>query len=78
MAIAAAMSLPAFTGCAGFFPPINNSGGGGGTTTNAVYIANQAAGSIGAFAIGTGKLTAVNNSPVTATYKPLCMVVNPG
>lgn len=77
MAIVASMTFPAFVGCSGFFPPINNSGGGGGTTTNAVYIANQAAGSIGAFAIGAGKLTAVNNSPVTATYKPLCMVVNP-
>ena len=76
MAIAAVLSLPAFTGCAGFFPPINNSGGGG-TTSNAVYIANQAASSIGAFAIGTGTLKAVNNSPVAAGFKPLCMTVNP-
>lgn len=58
------------------FSPINNSGGGG-TTSNAVYIANQAASSIGAFAIGTGKLAAVNGSPLAAGYKPLCMAVNP-
>jgi 6-phosphogluconolactonase len=76
MVIAAAMILPAFTGCSGFFPPLN-SGGGGTTTSNLVYVANQAANSIGAFAIGTGKLTAVNNTPVATTYKPLNMVVNP-
>jgi 6-phosphogluconolactonase len=72
------MTLPAFVGCAGFFPPINNSGGGGGgSTSNLVYVANQAANSIGGFAIGTGKLTAVTNSPVATTYKPTAMVVNP-
>jgi 6-phosphogluconolactonase (cycloisomerase 2 family) len=78
MAVVAAMSLPAFVGCAGFFPPLNNGGGGGGgTTSNVVYVANQAANSIGGFAIGTGKLTAVPNSPVATTYKPTAMVVNP-
>jgi 6-phosphogluconolactonase len=77
---AVAMVLPLFTGCDGFFPPINGGGssGGGGTTGNRVYIANQAASSIGAFAIGTGTLAAVTNSPVATTgYKPLCMVVTP-
>lgn len=76
MAIVAAILLPVFTGCSGFFPPLN-SGGGGTTTNNLVYVANQAANSIGGFAIGAGKLTAVNNSPVATTYKPLNMVVNP-
>jgi 6-phosphogluconolactonase (cycloisomerase 2 family) len=73
------MVLPVFTGCAGFFPPINGSGGsgGGGSTLNRVYVANQAANSIGAFAIGTGTLTAVKNSPVATSYKPLSMVVTP-
>jgi 6-phosphogluconolactonase len=72
------MVLPAFTGCGNFFPPINGSGGsGGGTTANRVYVANQAANSIGAFAIGTGTLAAVNNSPLATTYKPLSMVVTP-
>src|SRR5882757_5809558 len=69
--------LPALTGCASFFPPINNGGGGGGTTSNRVYIANQTANSIGGFAIGTGTLAAVNNSPLATTYKPLSMVVTP-
>src|SRR5437764_12853368 len=68
--------LPLFTGCGDFFPPING-GGGGGTTSNRVYIANQAANSIGAFAIGTGTLAAVNNSPVATSYKPVSMVVTP-
>jgi 6-phosphogluconolactonase (cycloisomerase 2 family) len=73
------MVLPVFTGCGNFFPPINGGGGsgGGGTSGNRVYIANQAASSIGAFAIGTGTLAAVNNSPVATTYKPLSMVVTP-
>lgn len=77
-----ALVLPAFTGCDGFFPPINNGGGsggggGGGVNGNRVYIANQAAGSIGAFTVGTGTLTAVNNSPVVLAYKPISMVVTP-
>jgi 6-phosphogluconolactonase (cycloisomerase 2 family) len=42
-----------------------------------VYVANQAANSIGAFAIGTGTLAAVNNSPLATSYKPLSMVVTP-
>ena len=48
--IAAVMVLPVFTGCGNFFPPINGGGGsgGGGTTLNRVYVANQAANSIGA------------------------------
>jgi 6-phosphogluconolactonase len=72
------MVLPAFTGCSGFFPPINNGGGGGGTTGgNQVYVANQAASSIGGFGIGTGTLTAVSGSPLAAGYKPLSMVVTP-
>ena len=78
VAIAVAMALPVFTGCAGFFPPINGGGsGGGGTTGNLVYIANQGASSIGGFVIGTGTLAAVNGSPLAAGYKPLSMVVNP-
>jgi 6-phosphogluconolactonase len=76
VAVAVAVVLPVFTGCSDFFPPINN--GGGGSTGNRVYVANQTAGSIGAFTIGTtGTLTAVNNSPVAAGYKPLSMVVTP-
>src|SRR5258707_4226873 len=77
--VAGVMVLPAVTGCGDFFPPITSSGGGsgGGSTLNRVYVANQAASSIGAFAIGTGTLAAVNNSPFATSYKPLSMVVTP-
>jgi 6-phosphogluconolactonase len=76
--IAVVLVLPVFTGCSDFFPPINGGGGsGGGTTSNRVYVANQAANSIGGFAIGTGTLAAVNGSPLATTYKPLSMVVTP-
>jgi 6-phosphogluconolactonase (cycloisomerase 2 family) len=71
------MVLPVFTGCGDFFPPVKGGSSGGGTAANRVYVANQAANSIGAFAIGTGTLTAVNNSPVATSYKPLSMVVTP-
>ena len=77
VAVAVAVVLPVFTGCGGFFPPING-GGGGGSTGNRVYIANQSASSIGGFTIGTtGTLTAVTNSPLSVGYKPLSMVVTP-
>jgi 6-phosphogluconolactonase (cycloisomerase 2 family) len=76
--IAVLLALPVFTGCGDFFPPINGGGGsGGGTTSNRVYVANQAANSIGGFAIGTGTLAAVNNSPLATSYKPLSMAVTP-
>jgi 6-phosphogluconolactonase len=78
VAIAVVSVLPVFTGCSSFFPPLKDGGGSsGGTTSNLVYVANQATNSIGAFAIGTGTLAAVNNSPVATTYKPLSMVVTP-
>ncbi|HXC94933.1 MAG TPA: beta-propeller fold lactonase family protein [Edaphobacter sp.] len=80
VAIAVALVFPAFTGCAGFFPPINNSGGGGSTTAgNQIYIANQAVNSIGGFIIGStaATLTAVNGTPLTETYKAISMVVTP-
>ena len=79
VAVAVAAVLPVFTGCGGFFPPINGGGGGGGGSTgNRVYVANQSASSIGGFTIGTtGTLTAVTNSPLSVGYKPLSMVVTP-
>jgi 6-phosphogluconolactonase len=75
--IAGVLTLPLLTGCGDFFPPINGGGSGGGSTSNRVYVANQAANSIGGFAIGTGTLAAVNNSPLATTYKPFSMVVTP-
>lgn len=77
LAIAAASVLPVFTGCSDFFPPIHGGGSGGGSTSNRIYVANQAASSIGGFVIGTGTLAAVNNSPLAGGYKPISMVVTP-
>jgi 6-phosphogluconolactonase len=75
--IGVVLALPVFTGCGDFFPPINGGGSGGGSTSNRVYVANQAANSIGGFAIGTGTLAALNNSPFATSYKPLSVVVTP-
>src|SRR5437764_1509274 len=75
--IGVVLALPVFTGCGNFFPPISGGGSGGGSTSNRVYVANQAANSIGGFAIGTGTLAAVNNSPLATSYKPFSMVVTP-
>jgi len=76
-AIAVVSVLPVFAGCADFFPPVKGGGSGGGTTSNRIYVANQAASSIGGFVIGTGTLAAVNGSPLAPGYKPLSMAVTP-
>lgn len=70
--------LPVLTGCSGFFVPVDGGGSGGGATGNYVYVANSATtSSVGGFAIGTGTLKAVPNSPFALTYSPLAMVVTP-
>jgi 6-phosphogluconolactonase (cycloisomerase 2 family) len=76
-AIAVVSVLPVFAGCGDFFPPINGGGSGGRTTSNRIYVANQAASSIGGFVIGTGTMAAVNGSPLAPGYKPLSMAVTP-
>jgi 6-phosphogluconolactonase len=75
--VGAAMILPVFTGCTGFFPPINNSGGGGGATGNQVYVSNQTTKSVSGFLVGTGTLKAVSNSPVALGSQPFAEVVTP-
>jgi 6-phosphogluconolactonase len=80
VAVAMVMVFPLFAGCSNFFPPISGGGGGGGgggSTANRIYVANQTAKSIGGFAIGTGTLAALNNSPLAVAYTPLSMVVTP-
>ena len=59
VALGAVMILPVFTGCTGFFPPVNNGGGGTGATGNQVYVLNQTTKSVSGFVVGTGTLTAV-------------------
>jgi 6-phosphogluconolactonase len=76
MRVGAALMLPVFmvfTGCSGFFPPINNSGGstGGGGTGDFVYVANGSKSSIGGFTVGTGTLTAISGLPSGVGYVPV-------
>src|SRR5271154_7127801 len=75
--LCAALVLPIFTGCAGFFPPIDNSGGGGTGTGDYVYVANGSRSSIGGLSVGTGTLTAISGLPFAAGYVPQSMVVTP-
>jgi 6-phosphogluconolactonase len=75
--VGAALMLPVFTGCGGFFPPVSNSGGGGSTTGNQVYVVNQTTKSVSGFAVGTATLTAVSNSPITLGSIPFAEVVTP-
>jgi 6-phosphogluconolactonase len=77
--LCAALVLPVFTGCSGFFPPIDNSGGGTGTggTGDFVYIANGTTSSLGGFTVGTGTLTAINGLPSALGYVPQALVVTP-
>jgi 6-phosphogluconolactonase len=81
MVLGAALVLPVFTGCSGFFPPINNSGGGGGTGTGGagdfVYISNGTTSSLGGFTVGTGKLTTISGLPSALGYVPQALVVTP-
>ena len=75
--IGAAIMLPVFTGCTGFFPPVDNSGGGTGATGNQVYVLNQTTKSVSGFVMGTATLTAVNGSPVALGSQPSAEVVTP-
>ena len=75
-AAVAAAAVLTLTGCAGFFVPTS------GTTTtgssgNNVYVANAVANSLAGFAIGTGTLTAVKNSPYSLSFSPTSVVVTP-
>jgi 6-phosphogluconolactonase len=72
------MALPALVGCSGFFVPVNGGGGGGGgASSNNVYVANSVTNSVSGFAVGTGTLKAVPNSPLALGYSPVAMVVTP-
>ncbi|MEO6981823.1 MAG: hypothetical protein ABI072_01745 [Edaphobacter sp.] len=73
----AAVLLPALTGCDGFFVPVHGGGGGGGASSNNVYVANVMTNSVAGFAVGTGTLKAVPNSPLALGYSPVSMVVTP-
>jgi 6-phosphogluconolactonase len=72
----AASVLLAMIGCDGFFVDPNSSGG---STTGGdfVYVANQTASTVSAFAVGSSGLTAVSGSPYQLSFAPSAITVNP-
>jgi 6-phosphogluconolactonase len=80
--LAAALGMLGLTftsGCAGFFvyPGSLTGGGSTGSGGNYVYVANAASNTVAGFAIGTGTLTALPNSPYALGFSPAAMVINP-
>ena len=64
------------SGCGDFFVPENH-GGGGSTSGNRVYVTNSLTNSLSGFAIGTGTLATVPNSPLALGYPPVDATVTP-
>jgi 6-phosphogluconolactonase (cycloisomerase 2 family) len=79
--VAAVLSVGALllsTGCQGFFVPENSSSGGSGTSGgDYVYVANQTTGTVAAYAVGSGALTAISGSPFQLGFSPNALAVNP-
>jgi len=79
-AAAALAALLFATGCAGFFVyPGSLNGGGttGGLAGDYVYVANASVNTVAGFAVGTGTLSAVANSPYGLPFSPAAAAVNP-
>jgi len=72
-----AVALSFATGCGSFWVYPGSSSSGTSATGNYVYVANQLTDNIGAYAIGTGTLTAVSGSPFALGYAPTAAVVTP-
>jgi 6-phosphogluconolactonase len=71
--------LSLLTGCGNFFVYPGSTGSGAGSTSgDYVYVANGITNTIAGFAVGTGALTAVSNSPYALTISPTAVAVNPG
>ena len=68
----------AISGCGNFFiPPSSTSGGGGSTTTSFAYVANATTSTVSGFALASGSLVGVTNSPYSLPIPPTSLVVNP-
>ena len=75
--VSAVMTL---AGCSGFFVypgSTTGTGGTGSTANDYAYVANATTNTLSGFAVGTGTLTAVTNSPYTLGFSPQSLVVNP-
>jgi 6-phosphogluconolactonase len=83
-AIGALCAMFSVSGCAGFFVDTNATGTGtctgtgtGSTAGDFVYVGNASTGTLSGFAVGTGTLTAVPNTPFVLGFSPTALVVNP-
>jgi 6-phosphogluconolactonase len=66
------------TGCQGFFVPETSSSSGGTTSGgDYVYVANQTTGTLAAYSVGSGALTAISGSPYSLGFAPGAVAVNP-
>jgi 6-phosphogluconolactonase (cycloisomerase 2 family) len=74
------LGLPLLTGCGEFFTPVNNGGGTTGSTTY-VYVTNEdssgSGGTVSAYSLTSGVLTALSGSPYTLSATPTSIVVAP-
>ncbi len=65
-------------GCSGFFVyPGSTTGGGSTTGTDFVYVANATTQTLSGFALASGALTAVANSPYGLGFQPSSLAINP-
>jgi 6-phosphogluconolactonase len=71
------LALAATAGCAGFFVYPGSLTGGSSTSNDYVYVANATTQTLAGFAVGTGTLTAVTNSPYALSFVPTAVAVNP-
>lgn len=77
VALCASMSL---VGCGGFFVnpgSTSTTSGTGSTSDDYVYVANATTNTLAGFAVGTGTLTAVTDSPYALSFSPQSLAVNP-
>ena len=66
------------TGCGNFFVPENSSTSGGSTSGgDYVYVANQTTGTLSAYSVGSGALTAISGAPYSLGFSPTAVAVNP-
>lgn len=78
--IAAVLTIGALlvaTGCGDFFVPETSSSGGSTSGGDYVYIANQTTGTLSAYSVGSGALTAISGSPYSLGFAPNAVAVNP-
>jgi 6-phosphogluconolactonase len=80
VSVAGLIALAALTGCSGFFTAVTTTGTTPGSTTYA-YVTNIASGGSGgtlaAYSLTSGVLTAISGSPVTLSSTPTSIVVAP-